>query len=705
MIALVTVGILFWQDLSPAQSDFLRTIIKEHFAYIFTAALLVFAAFGFGLDWVFRFYIIPINQLTEQTNLLHTINPNLKIDVDGCADVMRLAEIINHYMLRRHTACCGAQVENQSIRSQSETERNILASLLEDLPQGILACTVEGRIVLYNRKVHKLLTHHRIMPTPDELSEPEKWIGLGRSIFSFIDRALIMPALERIGRNLSEGNSIVHEKFLVETISKELLPAEIIPVLNVQHHLSGFILYIEDQATRLMEEKQRSGKLQSWKNQLVQAVTAIKSTVEIFNDDPAAAFPPEYGDLIHLLAKEAELAAALVSSVDVLAPTSANRPLPLTPIDAFEWANYFGRCALETSQIQLTIEKIPPSCFISIDIHHFTNGMLFLLQQIKNTFQLLNLKAQIYVRQQWIYFDLFWAGNSIDQATLMNWTRSFPHNGGHTPAFPLYTILNAHGAKLWIVQTDLPSGCAGLRLLVPALETQMIDVHGRFTVLPDSRPEFYDFDLFKTAGEHPELDDRLLKDLIYTVFDTETTGLDPQGGDEIISIGAIRIVNGRLLGSEKFDQLIDPGRTLPWASVKYHGIRPEMLTNQPAIEEVLPRFHKFVGDTVLVGHNVAFDMKMLQMKEDRTGIRFHNPLLDTMLLSDVVHPAHRQHSLKSVAERLGIRITGRHTALGDAIATGEIFIKLLTLLNAQGIHTLKEARKASEKSLYARLKY
>ncbi|MFZ1982852.1 MAG: exonuclease domain-containing protein, partial [Desulfatitalea sp.] len=123
------------------------------------------------------------------------------------------------------------------------------------------------------------------------------------------------------------------------------------------------------------------------------------------------------------------------------------------------------------------------------------------------------------------------------------------------------------------------------------------------------------------------------------------------------------------------------------------------------IEQVLPGFHQFANETVLVGHNVAFDMLMLQLKEESAHIRFSNPILDTMLLSDIVHPAHRGHGLQAVADRLGVRIMGRHTALGDAMATAEIFLKLIPLLAAQGIRTMKEARLASQKSLYARLKY
>ena len=130
-----------------------------------------------------------------------------------------------------------------------------------------------------------------------------------------------------------------------------------------------------------------------------------------------------------------------------------------------------------------------------------------------------------------------------------------------------------------------------------------------------------------------------------------------------------------------------------------------MLNDKPTIEQVLPVFRQFSKTTVMVGHNVAFDMRMLQMKEPSTGVTFDNPVLDTMLLSAVVHPAQNDHSLNAIAERLGIKIVGRHTALGDAIATGQILLKLIPLLKANGVITLMNARQASEKTLFARLKY
>ena len=220
----------------------------------------------------------------------------------------------------------------------------------------------------------------------------------------------------------------------------------------------------------------------------------------------------------------------------------------------------------------------------------------------------------------------------------------------------------------------------------------------------ESRPEFYDFDLFHQAGQTPELDDTLLTELTYTVFDTETTGLHPSGGDEIIAIGAVRIVNNRLLRAETYEQLIDPKYPINPVAQTIHGISNEMLHGQPTIEEALPQFHQYCAETVLVAHNAAFDLRFLQLKETQTGVCFTQPVLDTLLLSEALHPNQESHALETIAERFGINVVARHNALGDAVVTAEVFLRMIPLLTAQGIRTLGEARAATEK-IYAKVKY
>jgi DNA polymerase III subunit epsilon len=139
--------------------------------------------------------------------------------------------------------------------------------------------------------------------------------------------------------------------------------------------------------------------------------------------------------------------------------------------------------------------------------------------------------------------------------------------------------------------------------------------------------------------------------------------------------------------------------------MRIHGITEDMVRGQPTIDAVLPAFYEFCNETVLVAHNAAFDMRFLELKEQATGVRFAQPVLDTLLLSAVIHPNQESHRLESIAERLGINVIGRHTALGDAFVTGDIFVKMVPLLNAIGIATLRQALAAAEKTYYARVKY
>ena len=265
----------------------------------------------------------------------------------------------------------------------------------------------------------------------------------------------------------------------------------------------------------------------------------------------------------------------------------------------------------------------------------------------------------------------------------------------------LREVLDRHGGEIWY-QRQRAANQASLRLLIPrATPDERVELIVRDG---DSRPEYYDFDLFERPLGQVDLD-RPLTDLVYTVFDTETTGLEPGNGDEIIQIGALRILNGRLLQQEHFDQLVDPRVPLKVASVAIHGITDSMLLGQPTIDQVLPAFHDFCADTVLLGHNVAFDMRFLEIKEATLGLKFDQPVLDTLLLSAVAHPNQESHSLEAIMQRLGIHMDQRHNALADATATAQVFVRLLPALADRGITTLGQAIEASQKTYFAQVKY
>ena len=217
-----------------------------------------------------------------------------------------------------------------------------------------------------------------------------------------------------------------------------------------------------------------------------------------------------------------------------------------------------------------------------------------------------------------------------------------------------------------------------------------------------SRPLLYDFSYFDTAvGEAGAAERaRRLADLTFVVLDTETTGLRVQEGHRVVSLAAVRVGAGTVRAHEAFDALVRPGRPIPAASTRFHGITDAMVAAAPPMEEVLPAFLQYAGEAPLVGHEVAFDLEFLDAQALRLSLprlAWNRTVLDTRLISSLVHGPDVSHSLEAVSERLGVTILARHSALGDALATAEVLVRLLELLARRGITTLGELLEALER--------
>lgn len=213
-----------------------------------------------------------------------------------------------------------------------------------------------------------------------------------------------------------------------------------------------------------------------------------------------------------------------------------------------------------------------------------------------------------------------------------------------------------------------------------------------------ARPAFFDFSLMIPAVERRLLDIPLTEATIVSI-DTETTGLAPAHGDRIVSLGAVRIRNGVIRNGEVFETLVNPARPIPAESTAIHHLTDRMVADAPLIGEALPPFVSFIGEGPLLGHNVPFDLAFLRRAADESGTSFPAiPALDTLLLSAVLHDHHDDHNLAVVAQRLGVGFVGLHTALGDALTTAGVFLKLLPLLADKGVTTIGEALAYQERA-------
>jgi DNA polymerase-3 subunit epsilon len=305
--------------------------------------------------------------------------------------------------------------------------------------------------------------------------------------------------------------------------------------------------------------------------------------------------------------------------------------------------------------------------------------------------------------------------SSEGRITLANHAaRRLLRNGGALLGRSLFDFVDRKAIAAWLAGPGPAAGGAE-RCVVPTVDGP---VHGLVCALSDDggagaglilslraagsgptdeislpeRPELYDFSLFEKMEGQVEsaARDHRLDELTFVVFDTETTGLRPEAGDRIVSIAGVRVRGGTVRRHETFDTLVDPGRGVPAESVRVHGITDEMLRGAPPLDTVLPAFLAFAGPAVLVGHEAGFDLRFLEPEARRLGLPSlaeTRPILDTRLLSRSLHGPGESHTLEAVALRLGVTVVGRHSALGDALITAEILVRLLELIQKRGILT------------------
>ena len=167
------------------------------------------------------------------------------------------------------------------------------------------------------------------------------------------------------------------------------------------------------------------------------------------------------------------------------------------------------------------------------------------------------------------------------------------------------------------------------------------------------------------------------KNVGYVVFDLETTGLSPFK-DEIIEIGAVKVdENGRII--ETFTTLVKPAKPVTEFIQNLTGISNEMLTDAPSIYIALPRFAVFAGESILVGHNVTFDIAFVQQKAKiYKDIKLLNPYVDTLSLTRNVYPYLKSYKLQDLIKEFDLKTYAAHRALADVVATQQLYELLKT---------------------------
>lgn len=561
-------------------------------------------------------------------------------------------------------------------------QRARLEAVLRQLDQGVIVCDRQTRILMYNPAARRVLRQ-------------AVGLGLGRPLAELLARAPLEDALATLERRQeqpgSPGAPPATEFLTTSMDDSALLHCRLCLLPDTDGSAPGLVLAFED-VTRHVEDLVRHERglrnaVEALRSPLANLRAAAENLAATENPAQRRAFESVLLEDGHTLAERfRRLAAESQRFVPTPWATADVHPEDLV-------ANLMARWP-EPAPPEVTVVGQPG--WLHADAHALGQLLEHLIRRLAAETGSREFGIETATSGHGVYLDLVWRGEPVGVTTLETWIgeRLLQAVGQLTGR----DVLERHGSEIWSERHRRRVDHAVIRIPLPA---------GRSVRRPasraGSRPEFLSPCRTPSQASAVSLDTPL-EQLGFTVFDTETTGLHPEAGDEIIAIAGVRILRGQRLPEEQFQRLVHPRRPIPAESTRWHGLTDREVADAPPIETVLPEFRRFVGDDVLVAHNADFDMCFLRLKEQAAGVHFDNPVLDTLLLSLHLDNHLEDHTLEAIAGRLGVTVNGRHTALGDAVATAEVFLGLLERAREAGIVTLGQALEASRRTLEARLR-
>lgn len=175
------------------------------------------------------------------------------------------------------------------------------------------------------------------------------------------------------------------------------------------------------------------------------------------------------------------------------------------------------------------------------------------------------------------------------------------------------------------------------------------------------------------------------EEIEFTIFDTETTGLNSQSGDRVVELAALRVKGEKRIAT--FETLVNPSREISAGAFAVNKITPQMLENAPKIELVLPKFLEFILGSYLCSYNAEFDLNFIknEFKIIRSPSSSLPLALDLLTMARYLLPNLARYPLWAVAEKLEISTPQKHRAFLDVELSWEVFKKLKILAQQKGI--------------------
>jgi DNA polymerase III subunit epsilon len=539
------------------------------------------------------------------------------------------------------------------------TEKGRLEALLSDVPVGVLLCSSSHQLVFYNGLAQDLMGTASGTP------------GLDRRLFDYLREGPIRHAYQRLRE--TDDLDAASDLLCATTGEPRLLAARMRLIGQGGNGAPGYVLTLRDVTADLAAHSRREQLLSEVFDRVRRPAANLQTVMGVLAEGQPG------GDELLDRAMRSEIG-ALTGAITELGARYDDGRSDWWPLAMTRGSDLLDSLRARLEAAGLQAEGQAADLLLRCNGFEIIALLADLVVHVSQETGTRQFRMDLTEDGPGALIRVSWQGAPLPVGHLENWLDE-PLEVGVADVTGR-SVLSTHATECWPENTGSEAA-----ICLPIIKARRAGRRPK----PIARAVVYDFDLLSMERARG-VADTPLDQLNFVVFDTETTGLLPAQGDEIVQIAAVRLVNGRRVEGEVFDTLVNPGRKIPPGSTEVHGITDAMVADADSVAQVLPRFHRFAEGAVLVAHNAPFDMEFLRRREAELGLRFDNPILDTVLLSAVLFGQSDVHSLDALTHRLGITIPeeARHTAIGDTVATADAFLKLVPMLQARGLRTFGE---------------
>ncbi|MEM8571340.1 MAG: exonuclease domain-containing protein [Pseudomonadota bacterium] len=624
-----------------------------------------------------RFVAKPTQRLVQRMRLVReSQNPNLSFEPGKTGFLEPIAKEVSALSQTLSQTRQEVQHAGKVEAEEAGGQKAWLETILQNLSEGVFVCNLQHQIMLYNGAALAL---------PDV---PDR-IGLGRFLGDVLDIGPVTHSLSRLEmRHKDDPDSLsaVSAPFFCNTLDgAKVFNGRLSLLLGSEGEVTGYLMTLVDgsQERALLAggDALRHALISELSPMLSEIRRASARLVEVDNLRPG-----ERETLAHVAAQASQEASDMA-----LAVSAGIQDLMITHSTLVD---VYGLDLIQLVQKNLPedaarVTLIGTPNWVRADSLALVEALEALILEISQSRNVEEVFFETQDRENDVRVELSWKGRGADADDLETWLDLECQGPGEHEH--LGSVLERHGTAL-VARESAEDGLAAVYVSLrrPTQSSKLTPARRK-----EARPEFYDASLMAAYQGNEDFAAKRLVDLRYVVFDCEMTGLNPTQGDEIVQIAAVPVVRKRILSGESVDWLVNPGRPIPPSSIKFHGVTDSAVADKPSLIEILPEFRSYVDGAVLVAHNAAFDLRFISMKETAAGVSFSNPVLDTMLLSQLLDGEEADHSLDALCERYCIENTERHTALGDTIATADLLVQMIGRLETQGLDIFGDVMRKS----------